>query len=270
MIHPKSLSSPGQGKCEMLGLKRLRRAKLRKQPFPVEWEKILQKCVRYYQRLSPEDQAELRGHIQVFIAEKTFEGAGGLKMSDRIKVVIAAQACILLLHRETDYYPTLHTILVYPHPYIAPVKKRLAGGLVEEGEQGRLGESWFKGAVVLSWDEVQRTAHDHNDPHNVVFHEFAHQLDSESGANDGAPRLQHDSMYIAWARVLGTEYKRLLTKLRQHLPTDLDPYGATNPAEFFAVVTEAFFEQPAQLKALHPLLYDQLRQFYQQDPASLD
>lgn len=252
----------------MFWLKRRRRKKLRQRPFPKEWETILRKCVSVYRRLSAEDQAELRGHIQVFLAEKDFEGAGGLEITDRIRVVIAAQACVLLLHRKTDYYPSLRTIIVYPEPYVAPVSKRLPGGLVVEKPESRLGESWSRGSLVLAWDEVRRSAHDHGDPHNVVLHEFAHQLDSEDGAHDGAPVLQHGSMYVAWARVLGREYRKLVRDLQRRQATCLDSYGATNPAEFFAVVTEAFFGQPRQLKQCHPELYEQLQLFYQQDPVT--
>jgi Mlc titration factor MtfA (ptsG expression regulator) len=251
----------------MFGLMQKKRQRIRDRPFPQKWEEILEKNVDYYHRLTPADQAELRGHIQVFLNEKTFEGCGGLAINDEISVSIAAQACILLLHRETDYYPTLRSILVYPHHYFSPATRRLPDGVVAEGPQGRLGESWYRGPVVLAWDEVRRTAHDHNDGHNVVLHEFAHQLDSESGANEGAPSLPRRSMYIAWARVLGAEYQHLISEMEHHHKTDLDTYGATNPAEFFAVVTEAFFEKPLQLKHHHPELYGQLALFYRQDPA---
>lgn len=256
-----------QGMGNMFGQKHKKRQRIRNRPFPQKWEEILAKNVTYYHRLTPEDQAELRGHIQVFLAEKTFEGCGGQEINDEIRVVIAAQACILLLHRATDYYPMLDSILVYPHHYFSSASRRLPGGIVAEGVQGRLGESWYRGPVVLSWDDVRRTAHDHNDGQNVVFHEFAHQLDSESGANEGAPLLPRRSMYIAWARVLGSEYKNLINDLQHHHETDLDAYGATNPAEFFAVVTETFFEKPIQLKQRHPKLYEQLALFYRQDPA---
>jgi hypothetical protein len=250
----------------MFGLKHKRRERIRNQPFPETWADILEKNVAYYGRLTPKDQAELRGHIQVFLDEKTFEGCGGLEINDEIRVVIAAQACILLLHRETDYYPTLRSILVYPHHYFSPRTRQLSEGVVAEGLEGRLGESWYRGPVVLSWDAVRHKAHDHNDGHNVVFHEFAHQLDSESGANEGAPLLPRRSMYIAWARVLGAEYQHLISDIAHHHKTDLDPYGATNPAEFFAVVTEAFFEKPVRLQQRHPQLYEQLAVFFQQDP----
>jgi Mlc titration factor MtfA (ptsG expression regulator) len=252
----------------MFGLKKRRRRRLRKQPLPPQWIEIIACNVPYYQNLSPDERRELHGHIQVFLYEKTFEGCAGLEMTDEIRVTIAAQACILLLHRETNYFPLMKTILVYPHRYLAHTSKRQAGGLVHEGIQARLGESWKRGPIVLSWDDVLRGAADPNDGHNVVFHEFAHELDGESGALEGAPVLPDPTMYTAWARVLSYEYKSLLVDLEQDHRHLLDAYGATNPAEFFAVVTEAFFEKSRQLKSRHPELYEQLRSFYRQDPAS--
>ena len=252
----------------MFGFKRRKRERLRARSFPPAWLEILQRNMAYYRQLSPEDQAELRGHIQVFLAEKRFEGCGGQAITDEVRVTIAAQACVLLLHRETDYYPRMRSILVYPHRYVATHQQRLPDGTVLEGVQTRLGESWHRGPVVLSWDDVLNGAADIHDGHNVVFHEFAHQLDSEYGANEGAPALPRRSMFIAWARVLGHEYEHLLEDLKQHRKTFIDAYGATNPAEFFAVVTETFFEQPVQLRRRHPELYEQLVAFYQQDSAS--
>jgi Mlc titration factor MtfA (ptsG expression regulator) len=252
----------------MFGFRRRKRERIRKRPFPPAWLEILERNVPFYRLLTAEEQAELRGDIQVFLEEKRFEGCGGLAITDEIRVTIAAQACILLLHRQTDDYPRMETILVYPHRYLANHKQRLPDGTVLEGIHTRLGESWYRGPVVLAWDDVLRGAADIHDGHNVVFHEFAHQLDSESGANEGAPALPRRSMYIAWARVLGQAYEHLTDDLKHHRRTFIDAYGATNPAEFFAVVTEAFFEQAVQLKRRHPELYEQLATFYQQDPAS--
>ncbi len=243
-----------------------RREALRAQPFPAPWLAILERDVPSYQRLNEADRAELQGHIQVFVAEKNFEGCGGLEMTDEIKLVIAAQACLLLLHRETDYYPRLDSILVYPGAYVARSTEVLGGNLVLEGEQTRLGEAWQGGAVVLSWDDVQTGAADFRDGHNVVLHEFAHQLDHEDSAPDGAPVLPKRAMYTAWARVLGAEYEQLRLDAESHRKTVLDKPGATKPAEFFAVATECFFEKPAQLRSKHPELYEELKEYYQQDP----
>jgi MtfA peptidase len=248
--------------------KQRRRHRLWSQPFPHTWLDIIKKNVPIYERLSQADQKELRGHIQVFLAEKFFEGCGGLELTDEIKVTIAAHACLLILHRETDYYPRLVTILVYPHAYVAKHVESIGGGVVMERETVRLGEAWKEGVVVLSWDDIRRGASDLHDGHNVVLHEFAHQLDQQDGLADGAPTLEHRSQYVTWARVLSDEYEQLRHDTEQGRRGVLDEYGATNPAEFFAVATESFFEKPIQLRRRHPLLYEELKAYYQQDPAS--
>ncbi len=205
----------------------------------------------------------------MLLDEKRFEGCAGLEITDEIRVTIAAQAAVLLLHRRTDFYPTLTSILVYPHAYIARSKRVQPGGVIEEGPQARLGESWQRGALVLSWSDVLSGAVDPADGHNVVFHEFAHQIDSESGAMEGAPALGPPARYREWARVLSGEYEGLIAELHQGHQSVIDAYGATNPAEFFAVVTEAFFERPVAMRREHPELYAELTRFYEQDPAAL-
>lgn len=247
--------------------KKRRRERLKTALFPREWEPILEKNVPLYGRLSEADRREIHGHILVFLAEKSFEGCGGLTLTDEIKVTIAAQACLLLLHRDTGYYRRLITILVYPSAYMAKGVESLGGGFVLEGEEGRLGEAWTDGVVVLSWDDVKSGASDIKDGHNVVLHEFAHQLDQEDGVADGAPILDRRSRYVAWARVLGTEYEQLRQSSRRGKKSVLDGYGATKPAEFFAVATECFFEKPVQMKRKHPELYEELKEYYRQDPA---
>jgi Mlc titration factor MtfA (ptsG expression regulator) len=249
--------------------KKRRRARLRARPFPADWRAILETKVPLYRRLGEADRRELEGHIQVFLAEKHFEGCGGLTLTDEIKVVIAAQACLLLLHRETDYFRRLVTILVYPAAYVAKAVEPIGGRFVLEGEQARLGEAWGDGVVVLSWDDVRAGAGDIHDGHNVVLHEFAHQLDQEDGVADGAPILPRRSRYITWARVLGAEYERLRRDGAHGHASVLDDYGATNPAEFFAVATECFFEKPEALRRKHPALYEELRAYYKQDPGGV-
>ena len=238
------------------------------QPFPDDWVGIIQRNVPFYNRLSPEDQRELQGHIQVFLDEKRFEGCGDLIITDEIRVTIAAYACVLLLHRETDYYPLLVTILVYPHTFVVSrYQEGPAGQLIEE-TQTLVGESWRHGNVVLAWDEVQHSAFDLHDGHNVVFHEFAHQLDEEDGSANGAPILPRRHMYGAWARILGKDYAELVRDTEEGRPSNLNQYGATNPSEFFAVATEAFFEIPVRLRDQHPELYEELKLYYRQDPAA--
>lgn len=244
-----------------------RRRRLMAVPLPDEWRATIDRNVPYCSCLPEVERAELDGLVQVFLSEKSFEGAGGLEMTDEIRVTIAAQACVLLLGREPRFYPGLQAIIVYPHAYVSNLARRGPDGTVSDDPQVRLGESWHQGALVLSWDDVMKGARGIRDGHNVVFHEFAHQLDYEDGSADGAPLLENRSMYGSWARVLGSEYEALVKSLRRHAPTFLDAYGATNPAEFFAVVTEFFFERPNGLRARHPELYEQLKLFYKQDPA---
>ncbi len=252
---------------QMFGHKKKHRAELMQRPLPEEWRDIVHRNVPYVASLSPEDQSELEGLIQVFMDEKKFEGCAGLEVTDEMRLTIAAQACVLLLHRETEVYPKLQSILVYPHAYVARGTRFEGENVMTEGPQARLGESWGHGSVVLSWDDVQSGASDVHDGHNVVFHEFAHQLDQENSQGSGAPTLPKRSMYLAWARVLSEEYEELLEDLEHHRRTLIDPYGATNPAEFFAVVSELFFEKPRQLRQKHPELYAQLETFYAQDPS---
>lgn len=252
----------------MFGLRERRRQNLRETPLPESWWRIIDRNVPLIRQMNAADRAALGGIVQVLLDEKTFEGCGGLEITDEVRVTIAAQAAVLLLHRETEYYPTLKTILVYPRAYVGNIKHQQPDGTVIEGPQPRLGESWFRGALVLSWADVIHSAAIDNDGHNVTLHEFAHQLDGESGGMEGAPDLPSRARYRDWARVLGHEYQELIEDVHRGHRSLLDPYGSTNPAEFFAVATELFFEKPAAMKRHHPELYDQLRQFYAQNPVS--
>ena len=254
----------------MFERKTKRRDRLRAQTSPPSWRAILRQYVSYYERLTAPECEQLHGDIQVFIAEKNFEGCGGLEITEEIKVTIAAYACILLLNRPHDYYPRLQSILVYPDAYPAAVVRIVPGNIAVEGHEMRAGESWRTGAVVLSWNHVLRRPAAVGEGRNVALHEFAHQLDQENGFTDGAPVLLTTSEYATWARVLGSEFETLSKQTAADQPTLIDKYGATEPAEFFAVVTEYFFEKPLQLKQRHPELYEELRRFYRQDTASTD
>lgn len=243
---------------------------MRAGPVPAAWRALIEKNVPFFRRLSPADQAELLGHVLVFLDEKRFEGCGGLEITDEVRVSIAAQACVLLLRApDPDYFSDVSTVLVYPSAYVAPSIERRPDGTIVEGGGVRLGEAWTRGEVILAWDHVLGGAADVRDGHNVVLHEFAHKLDQEDGAADGAPVLPARSQYVAWARVLGAEYQTLRTAVDKHRRTVLDAYGATNPAEFFAVATECFFEKGGAMRRKHPELYEQLQQLYRQDPAAL-
>ena len=246
--------------------RRKRREQLKSKPFPPEWEDILDQNVVLYRYLPDPLKKELQAHINVFLGEKTFEGCDGLEINDEIRVTIAAQACILLLNRkQPTYYPTLYSILVYPSAYVA-TKVTVAGGQRTEEMTVRGGESWTRGEVVLAWDFVRKAAIDLSFGHNVVLHEFAHQLDQEDGNANGAPILEKGTSYKTWARVFSKEYEELQKNALSGRNDIMDAYGATNPAEFFAVATETFFERPKQMKLSHPELYEELKSYYGLDP----
>jgi Mlc titration factor MtfA (ptsG expression regulator) len=250
-------------------LGRRRRARLRSRPFPAEWLAIIERNVPFYASVPEADRRELQGHVQVFLAEKNFEGCGGLELTDEIRVTIAAHACRLLLHRDSDVFPRLITVLVYPSAYLARSVEPIAGGGVLEGEQVRLGEAWKGGVAVVSWYEVQAMARGLTSGRNLILHEFAHILDMEDGESDGTPTLASREQLASWVAIMDDEYERLRRDRALNRYSALDHYGATNPAEFFAVATEAFFEKPTVLAKRHPRLYAVLREFYRQDPAEI-
>jgi Mlc titration factor MtfA (ptsG expression regulator) len=249
-------------------IKERRRRQLRSQPVPSEWRSIISRNAPFFDRLSDADQRELLGHLQVFLAEKRFEGCAGLQLTDEIRVTIAAQACLLLLHRRTDYYPQLMTILVYRSGYVVDETRYVEGHIWEEGREGRLGETGRQmRSMVLAWDAAKSGATDPSDGKNLVLHEFAHQLDFEDFVADGVPALASRGDKLSWAEVMKMEFAALRAADETGISTLLDTYGATNPAEFFAVATEAFFERPRALQRQRPRLYGEMQRFFRQDPA---
>ena len=245
-----------------------RRQRLRAEQFPDAWQTIAERRVALLARLSGDDRRELLGHARVLLDEKHFEGAGGLLMRDEVRVTIAVQAALLLLHRDTDYFPRLTTIIVYPADYVAP-NTRVEGGVWSEDDEYLAGHTRRDlHALVLAWDEVRAGAANPSDGHNLVLHEFAHQLDFEDGATDGTPLLDTSAQARSWATVFEAELSALRRAADAGEPTLLDVYGAQDPAEFFAVATETFFERGPELARRHPPLYAELKRFYQQDPAS--
>jgi MtfA peptidase len=251
----------------MFGSLKRKRARLRDEPFPPEWLEIIRKNVLFFSRLSPADQAELLGHTRIFLAEKRFEGCDGVQITDEIRVAIAAQACLLLLRRKTDYFPRLLTILVYPSTYVAPEQAPLTEHVWNEGASTRLGEtSGRMGSMVLAWDAVKSGAADPSDGRNVVLHEFAHQLDFEDYVADGVPGLTNRQQQLSWRAVMRLEFAALRAADETGIPTLLDTYGAASAAEFFAIAVEVFFERPRALRARHPKLFAELQRYFQQDP----
>ncbi len=250
----------------MFGWKERRREKLARQAFPEAWEEILGRDVPLFRRLSADDQKELRGHVQVFVAEKRFEGAGGFEMTDDARIAIASQACVLLLHRATDYFPALSSIIVYPGEYVAKLQDTDENGLVWEEDEERAGESWSHGSLVLSWRDIVEDRESAETDLNVVLHEFAHQLDAENGEMNGMPRIADPELRAQWSEAMLDAYEDFATQVDAGRNTALDPYGAEHPSEFFAVATETFFQQPRRLQAVYPRVYAVLVSYYRQDP----
>ncbi len=236
-------------------------------PFPAEWRKILRKNLPFFYKMPADLQLQLKNKMQIFLAEKNFVGRKGQEIDDEVRVTIAAQACLLLLNRSTDFYPFLKTIVVYPAAFITKHAQYDHSGVKTQDARVLLGESWTRGQVILSWHHSASGGADFEDGHNLVIHEFAHQLDGESGVTNGAPPLNNEQNYQEWSKVLSEEFQTLQRQAQRGHSSFLDQYGATNPAEFFAVCSEVFFEKPIQLKELHHELYQQLKSYYQIDPS---
>ena len=250
-------------------LQEYRRARLRGKPFPDEWRRILYKRVPCVARLPAGLQLQLKQHIQVFLAEKPFLGCGGLVLTDAMRVVIAAQACLLILNRRpATYFPNLRQILVYPGPFVVNRVRVDGTGVLQDLRQVLSGESWSQGQVILSWEDVLESAANPDDGRNVVVHEFAHQLDQETGYANGAPCLGARASRASWLKVFSAEFTLLQQRAEAGQASLLSDYGATNPAEFFAVASEVFFELPQRMADEHPALYQELQRFYCVDPLS--
>jgi len=245
-----------------------RRARIRARPFPHAWREILRHHVPYFRCLPSDLQLQLKKHIQVFIAEKPFVGCDGIEVTDEMRVTIAAQACLLLLNRRSDYFPDLTQILVYPGRFIVDREVADGPGLARQERRVLSGESWSRGRVILSWDDVLEDAAHPDGGRNVAIHEFAHQLDQEDGAANGAPFMRGRARRARWAAVLGAEFHTLRERVLNGEPSLIDEYGATNPAEFFAVVSEVFFGRPRELAAEHPRLYAEFSRYYRVNPLS--
>jgi MtfA peptidase len=247
-----------------------RRRKLLEAPFPADWESMIRGNMAHYSLLDDDERQRLRGLVQVFIAEKSWEGCGGLDLTDEIRATISAQACLLILNILHNYYENVETIIIYPSEVVLPERPI---GFFEtvleplEPEVPISGQAFQQGPVILTWDMVLQGGRQNGAGHNVVYHEFAHKLDMQDGTADGTPRLRDRAEYRDWVKTCSREYLRLLKDVEKGKRTFLDEYGATDEAEFFAVATEQFFDQPLQLLKSAPELYRVLKDFYGQDPA---
>ncbi len=245
-----------------------KRQKIRARPFPDAWRNILKQRVPYVRILPADLQLQLKQLIQVFLAEKAFIGCDGLVMTDEIRVTIAAQACLLILNNPRGYYPRLRQVLVYPGSFVVQREHTDGIGVAHHARQVLSGESWADGQVILSWHDTLEGAATPDDGQNVVIHEFAHQLDQETGFANGAPILARRDQYSRWSQVLGAEFKALKARAWNNEASLFSDYGATDPAEFFAVISEVFFEQPYRMASEHPALYRELTEFYRLEPLS--
>lgn len=251
-------------------LRRRRRRKILAQPFPDDWVSILHANLWLYARLPADRQRRLRKLLQVFVSEKNWEGCGGLKLTDEIRVTIAGQASLMLLERADINFDHVLSILVYPTAYVVPQTQIGQGGLVLESAQPRMGEAWLGGPVILSWQDCLAGARGLSGVNNLTVHEFAHQLDMLSDRLiDGTPPLETHQQSRQWAAVMQREYEQLQARCRRGYPGLLDCYGTTNPGEFFAVSSEAYFSAPVDLLVEHSSLYQTLDEFYQLGPAEL-
>jgi Mlc titration factor MtfA (ptsG expression regulator) len=245
----------------------LRRARVMRRPFPAAWREWLRHRMPLYNRLPAHAQLRLKKRAQVLLAEVPFIGCGGLEVTEEMRVLIAAQAALLLAGRGPAFR-NLRQVLVYPGHFAVERSHTGADGVVHEARQVMSGESWQQGQVVLAWESVLEGAAIPDDGANVVIHEFAHQLDQETGPANGAPFLGRHGRPERWKRVLGDEFAQLQSRVARGEPGLIDAYAATNAAEFFAVVSEFFFEQPAALAEAHPALYAEFARCYRQDPLS--
>jgi Mlc titration factor MtfA (ptsG expression regulator) len=246
-----------------------RRKRLLEEPFPAAWDAIIDDDFALVKRLTTDERKHLRDLVQVFIAEKTWEGCGGFELTDEARVLVAAQACFLLIGREHALYEDVESILIYPSVMMAPPRMRgfFESGteIVDEAGTAILGQAHLRGPVILAWDDVLEGARGKG-RRNVVFHEFAHKIDMVDGTIDGTPPLEDRAHRKTWAQVCSEVFLELVERVEDGKRTFLDEYGATNEAEFFAVATEAFFMQPAKLLDAHPDLFAVLLDFYRFDP----
>ena len=244
------------------------RRKLLESPFPDSWQRVLDSDVPYTQLLSKAEQQRHRDIITILIDEKYWEGCGGLELTERMQVVIAAQAAVLLLNCDsTDYFHNVRTFLVYPEAYVQTQERVGSDGLVHSGS-ANLGEAWYNGPVVLSWKDSLEASHGFGRGLNVVFHELAHAVDMLTGTTNGTPLLRDRDDYASWHQTMSRTFATLKETYARGGRDVIRPYGITNVAEFFAVTTECFFDAPIPFKRAHPAVYEHYCRFWGQDPAS--
>lgn len=212
--------------------------------------------------LTTMEQQRLRDWTTLFLYRKQINGAGGLLLTDAMRLTIAAQACLLILNLDIDFYDGWEEVIVYPDEFVPEIEEMDEYGVMHHRRDIRSGEAWLGGPVVLAWADIAMTT----PGYNVVLHEFAHKLDMRNGHADGFPPLHPDMQRPDWSAAFTTAYLNFCRRVDGGEHTIIDPYAATAPAEFFAVLTEAFFETPQVLRHEYPEVYAQLCLFYRQDP----
>ena len=248
--------------------RRRRRRALLATPLAPEQRATVERLVPLVKRLPDDLRAALEGKINLFLHQVTFRGYNEQAISEEMELSIAAQACLLIVNSPA-WYDTLRNVLVYPSAFVTD-RGRHDGHLVHEDRHGMLGESWARGPVVLSWDDALQGGLDAEDGHNVVIHEFAHQLDALSGHTNGIPILRKGQSYAKWEKAMLGAYNDHVARLERGQRTLIDPYGGTNHEEFFAEAIVTFFEKPVALRREEPELYKELSQLLALDPAEWD
>jgi Mlc titration factor MtfA (ptsG expression regulator) len=229
------------------------------------WRRTLARLT-FLHGLSESERARLRETTILFLHQKSIHGAGGLDLDAGMQLLIAVQACILILNLDIDYYRGWVEIIVYPDEFVPALDYTDADGVVHTEREPRAGEAWLQGPLILSWADVGTSGD--GDGVNVVIHEFAHKLDMLNGDANGYPPLHRGMSRESWSQAFSSGYADFCRRADAHQELAIDPYAAESPAEFFAVMSEAFFEIPRAVVSLYPAVYDQLRQFYRQDPAA--
>lgn len=230
-----------------------------------EWTRVVNRFA-FLRCLSSEERERLRRWVILFLHDKQLVAAGGVELTDRVRLSIAAQACILVLNLDIDWLRGWEEVIVYPDEFIPKGEFRDEAGVVHSELAPASGESWEGGPVVLSWADVQWR--DESLGYNVVIHEFAHKLDQLEGESDGCPPLHRGMRRREWARAFHEAYDDFCARVDGGEDTDIDPYAAENPSEFFAVMSESFFLLPRVVREEYPGVYAQLCLFYRQDPAA--
>lgn len=231
-----------------------------------EQRETIARHVPLTKKLPSELRSKFEGKINLFLNQVEFTGCNELEVTEEMRLSIAAQACLLVVNTDT-WYDHLSTVLIYPGAFKSRQTQH-NGYVVTEREIVRTGESWSRGPVILSWTHANLGAIDDQDGHNVVFHEFAHQIDDLSGRTDGAPNMAKNQSFADWERVFVKAYKTHVQNVQNGHRTVIDPYGAEGHEEFFAVSVEVFFEKPASLKQSEPEVYEQLSLLFQLDPST--